>query len=151
MKKAGRKISDTIKKFKAARADDDTEKVLAARRIAFFCGVPVVKVRLLKSSAFSCGVIFMGTSPAIGRTEVLHEYGHVLQLRMMGLPAYLIYVALPSLRGYWSRVPYSEYYSQPWEFAADLLGGAAEERKNYRYTPGACLDCYDYFSYVSRR
>lgn len=56
-------------------------------------------------------------------TTVKHEYGHILQLKLLGPLKYWRFIAFPSMRGYHKHIPYSDYYNQPWERGADYLGG----------------------------
>ena len=69
-----------------------------------------------------------------------HEWGHSMQELIMGTPAYLLFVALPSVINYWvgeyNKYIYSDpdlseklYYSKVWERIADLLGGV--KRNDY--------------------
>lgn len=61
-----------------------------------------------------------------------HEYGHTRQSKYLGW-FYLIIIGLPSLCGnIWDRIAHKNwdwrrsakwYYSQPWEYWADKLGG----------------------------
>ena len=57
---------------------------------------------------------------------IRHEYGHFLQLQNKGYLAYTFEVAIPSFTGSilykMGRLPFN-YYSQPWEYEADQLGG----------------------------
>lgn len=54
---------------------------------------------------------------------VKHEYGHMLQMRLLGPFRFIWYIAFPSMKGYHKHVPYASYYNQPWERGADYLGG----------------------------
>lgn len=62
----------------------------------------------------------------VSETDVLHEYGHQLQSRMLG-PLYLLIVGIPSLiRNIYSRIKKKDekwYYSRFPENWADKLGG----------------------------
>lgn len=107
-------------------------------RLVFYRGAPVLVVKALKQGAFSIGLIVMGESEyrhsVKGLAQTLdHEYGHLLQLLILGLPVYLFLYALPSFICYWSGVPESHYYRLPWEYIADRLGGA--KRKDSRPQP----------------
>lgn len=59
---------------------------------------------------------------------ILHEYGHYLQLQAMGVGNYLFNVAIPSVTGNildrQGKLSV-HYYSQPWEYEADQLGGVS--------------------------
>ena len=63
------------------------------------------------------------------KNKVKHEYGHYLQLQEIGFAKYTYHVAIPSLEGYWNDV--DNYYSQPWEYGADLLGGVDPNVRTY--------------------
>ena len=63
--------------------------------------------------------------------DIKHEYGHHLQFLELGKEKYTKYVAIPSLYGYWSDVDYKDYYSQPWEYGADLYGGVTRDGYTY--------------------
>ena len=52
-----------------------------------------------------------------------HEHGHYEQYKQLGLLKYLFAIAIPSL----THDP-ADYYSQPWEVTADLLGGVTTHR-----------------------
>ena len=58
-----------------------------------------------------------------GNAEVLkHEHGHYEQYKQIGLVKYLFAIALLSL----THDPAENYYSQPWEVTADMLGGVTK-------------------------
>ena len=100
----------------------DEQAVLDAKYLAFYKGTPVIKIPLMKNNAFSIGIIFMGNTVSDEAT-VRHEYGHTLHLLIVGLPSYTFNALIPSLVDFWSNVPYGEYYSEPQEYIADVLGG----------------------------
>lgn len=56
-----------------------------------------------------------------------HEYGHYEHLKQIGLVAYTVTVVEPSIVFYW--LDPDNYYSLPWEYIADKLGGV--NRGNY--------------------
>ena len=51
-----------------------------------------------------------------------HEYGHTRQAKALGVFRYWRYIAIPSMTGYYKKVPYAAYYNQPWERGADVFG-----------------------------
>ena len=67
---------------------------------------------------------------------VRHEYGHIQQLKQLGLEDYLLGVAAPSIFCFWMMQEDSSlrsiYYSLPWEYKANEFGNAAGT-----YTPWA--------------
>ena len=110
---------------RSARLNTDAQEVINAKKFAYYNGVPVFKVSFMGNSAFSCGAIFMG-SDITNPNLVRHEYGHVQQLREIGLMDYLSMVVVPSVTGFIAMqlgvVPAEHYYDQPWEYKADEYG-----------------------------
>lgn len=78
---------------------------------------------------------------------VKHEYGHILQAKALGCIRYWRYIALPSTRGYMKKVPYADYYNQPWERGADALGGVTR----YVHKEGSEQDWESYFLHALPR
>lgn len=57
-------------------------------------------------------------------SEILkHEHGHYEQYKRIGLIKYIFAIAIPSLLN-----DPADYYSQPWEVTADILGGVTIHR-----------------------
>ena len=57
-------------------------------------------------------------------SEILkHEHGHYEQYKRIGLIKYIFAIAIPSLLN-----DPDDYYSQPWEVTADILGGVTTHR-----------------------
>ena len=108
----------------------DEQAVLDAEFFAFYKGISVIKIPNSRD-AFSCGIIFVGNDVCDPNT-VKHEYGHYAHLLLVGIDNYVGRVVLPSVIGYASSVPYDVYYSQPWEYIAEILGGV--NRNNYSYS-----------------
>ena len=104
--------------------------VLNSNYFSSYKGSVFIKLPIGKN-AFSFGFIFLGRKNDNSLT-VRHEYGHYLQLKELGLYKYIKYIAIPSLKGYWGGVGYYEYYSQPWEYGADLYGEV--NRIDYPYS-----------------
>ena len=86
------------------------------------------------------GVIVHAATLTVSYAALHHEWGHSMQELIMGTPAYLLFVALPSVINYWvgeyNKYIYSDpalseklYYSKVWERIADLLGGV--KRNDY--------------------
>lgn len=102
--------------------------------IAFYKGAIVINLPF-EWTAFSYGAIFIGSqysSDDYGETMLNHEYGHYLQLQEYGLYSYTNTIAIPSvtcnLLDRADLLPWT-YYSSPWEYEADQLGGV--KRSNY--------------------
>ena len=112
----------------------DEQVVLDAKFLAFYKGVPVIKLPIGKE-AFSFGIIFLGNdvgSRSDAINTVRHEYGHSVQFAKMGPFRYLQSVAIPSIMG--NLLDRADllpcyYYDQPWEYQADVYGGV--NRGNY--------------------
>ena len=58
---------------------------------------------------------------------------------------YVTKILIPSVNGFWNP-PAIPYYSQPWEYLADLFGGV--ERIGYNHTPNAHQDALDYWAQI---
>ncbi len=98
-------------------------------QITTYRGVPVLVLKCLNYDAFSFGIIVIGKDEyqrcIEGNSVTLeHEYGHVIQLMTVGFPAYVFWYFIPSLIGYRLDLSYDTYYSLPWEYTADMFGGA---------------------------
>jgi hypothetical protein len=61
---------------------------------------------------------------------VRHEWGHFVQLGIMGVGSYIPTVAIPSILS----GDRADYYSLPWERMADFFGGA---NRNKGYAQGS--------------
>lgn len=111
--------------------------------LSFYNGVPVIYIP--GDSSFSFGIIFMGKDG--GDNLLKHEYGHVVQLGLLGFSNYCKYVAVPSISVFWASEQVAwlndSYYSFPWEYQADQFGGAS-----HRYTPWADDISSIYWSFV---
>ena len=114
--------------------NDDEQAVLDAESIAFYKGVPVVKSSIVEGTAFSCGVIIMGSDVA-SEELVRHEYGHTQQLKELGILTYISTVVVPSVTGFMVDViadmSESMYYSLPWERQADIMGNANHDHSGW--------------------
>lgn len=106
--------------------NDDPEAVISSKGLSFYRGIPYIKFPN-GTSAFSAGMVFMGGN-VNSENLVLHEYGHTVQLREIGLQAYLTFVVVPSVTGFVfdqaELLPNGLYFSLPWEYKADEYGGA---------------------------
>jgi RHS repeat-associated protein len=64
-----------------------------------------------------------------------HEYGHVVQARILGHKKYLKYIATPSVAGFIASEVSEDYkkiyFSQPWERGADYYGGVENRDGGY--------------------
>ena len=106
----------------------DENKVLDAKHISAYKGRPAIKRSGPKGRSFSLWALFISPKLAAGDQYAIdvvkHEYGHTVQLKRLGLPAYLAAIGYPSMK---SGLSGREYYSQPWEVTADMYGGVERE------------------------
>ena len=114
----------------------DEQAVLKAKYFSFYRGVPVVKLPI-GTDAFSFGIIFLGSDVgkrADALETVRHEYGHALHYRMAGALSYTVTAFIPSVVGYYfgDEEYQANYYSQVYEYTADILGNV--DRPNYEYS-----------------
>lgn len=86
--------------------------------------------------------IFLDSRCRNPENTLRHEYGHCVQLRMLGLFRYIKYVAVPSVRGFRQRMTTAQYYSQPWEYVADQFGGAIR----FSYEADAASRAWEYWN-----
>ena len=116
---------------------DDEQLVLQYLKrdgIAFYKGAFVFTTDQLGGSAFSFGIIGIGTevldSPGFANT-LNHEYGHYVHMSMIGPVDYFWTTALPSLMfaemTNQQKYPRQYYYDLPWERVADYLGGVERQ------------------------
>ena len=127
---------DLIKDVKRVIYNTSEQKVLDAKVGTFYKGVPVVKLPI-GTDAFSFGIIFLGND--VGKRldaieTVRHEYGHAIHYRMAGALSYTVTAFVPSVIGYhFGGEEYqANYYSQVYEYTADVLGNV--NRPNYSYS-----------------
>ena len=130
---AAETVADTAVAVYDYVTNTDEQVVLDAKFLAFYKGVPVIKLPI-GTNAFSFGFIFLGDE--VDKREdpiatVQHEYGHSIQFLLLGPVKYTTTVAIPSVIGFLNET--DDYYSQPWEYMADQLGGV----KSRSYTSGA--------------
>jgi hypothetical protein len=127
-------VREDLKLIRFDPFNRDEEKVLKARKLSFFKGAAVLRMRG-RSGAF--GVILLDRFE--NASALRHERGHLRQLMLMGVATFLITVALPSalILGPYDKRGRFGYYDAPWEALADMLGGTlhaqtAEFIKNAR-------------------
>lgn len=63
---------------------------------------------------------------------VKHEYGHVVHMSQIGVLNYVFKAAVPSVFSYNLNLNNPEYFSQPWEYIADVLGNVESEGRSYQ-------------------
>ena len=101
----------------------------------FYKGVPTFSADWLNTSGFSFGIIVIG-SKNLERSDfdktLNHEYGHVVQMKEIGMIDYFTMVAIPSLIGAAfaknNETLNKYYYNLPWERSADYFG---DVERNY--------------------
>ena len=114
-------------KLNYLKANDKEEKVLNAHYFSSYKNTFVLKTG--KYSAACLFFIWMGKKVSDPQL-IKHEYGHKLQRKRLGFVKYIGKVFVPSFicHRLWvkNKLPYS-YYSLPWEYEADSLGGVKRE------------------------
>ena len=101
------------------------EKVLASNYFSIYKGVPVVRVDGNRSGSFGVIALTRETNTRINPEDVVrHEYGHVVQMKQLGVFKYAIDIFLPSALEYGG----GDYYSRPWEITADIYGGVQSRK-----------------------
>ena len=116
------------------------EKVLASNYFSIYKGVPVVRVDGSRSGSFGVIALTRETNTRINPEDVVrHEYGHVVQMKQLGVIKYAIDIFLPSALEYGG----GDYYSRPWEITADIYGGVQSRKHS--------IEDIEYgFSYLNR-
>ncbi len=151
-KKRRRQERSVFNKIDKYIHNTDEQVVLDAKVLAFYKGVPAIKLPI-GNNAFPFGWMFIGNGAGNDVNTVRHEYGHCVQFQQMGAIKFTQYVAAPSLQGYWNDVPYDDYFSQPWEYGADMFGGV-QNRTNalgtspYPYSSTAESDWLQYWDTI---
>ena len=101
----------------------DESKVANSRKISFYKGQFVIRVDFDFTShrSFSFGAMFLEKGEST--TTVNHEWGHFIQLSIVGIPKYLLFFGVPSM----ADLGPGYYYNKPWERSADLFGGVSRQ------------------------
>lgn len=100
-----------------------------------------------RPQAASFGIIFIDSRFPNFENTLRHEYGHTVQMKMLGWFRYLRYIARPSVKGYRASLTPLQYYSQPWEYIADVFGGAVRPA----YEKGAPVRAWEYWDQIKRK
>ena len=97
----------------------DESSVLNSDKVSFYKGEFVVREdwKFTNGRSASFGIMFLNKKEN-SKDTVKHEYGHFLQLSIMGVKREVLYFAIPSIFSSGKN-----YYSLPWERSADMLGG----------------------------
>ncbi|MBR2335390.1 MAG: RHS repeat-associated core domain-containing protein [Clostridia bacterium] len=113
--------------------NNDEEKVLKSNYFsAYKCQLVIREDWAFTDGRSASFVIMFLNKNETDINTVKHEYGHYIQLQLLGLRRYIQYVAIPSVNS--GHVPYDKYYSLPYEASADILGDV--QRAGYAYTDG---------------
>lgn len=109
------------------RSNEDELKVLKAHYFSSYKNTFVIKFGSYSGAYLF--FIWMGKK-VMDPCLVKHEYGHKLQRKRLGFFKYIGKVFIPSFLCHKlmlkNKLPYS-YYSLPWEYEADSLGGVKRE------------------------
>ena len=114
----------------------DANLVLSSNKVSFYKGVPVIRYNGPNNSSLSAGIIFLDKTYADVKT-LNHEWGHNVQLWMLGGMNYFAFIMLPSLTGNLlslmdnrvGRWLDENYYNLPWERSADFFGKVTGRHK----------------------
>lgn len=114
------RLREDIRRFD--RHNTEEAPVIAAHYFSCYRGVPVIRYGGARSGSF--GIIFLRRlvndwEPPLAADELRHEYGHIVQLRRLGLLRFALCIGVASWRCWGTGA----YYSKPWEITADLFGG----------------------------
>ena len=123
------------------------QKVIESNWISAYKGKVVIRHPFEGLSSMSLGVIFLNKNEEDQKT-VKHEYGHCVQLDEVGILKYLVFVAAPSVNGYWAGLSDPAYYSQTWEYGADMYGGV--DRGEGYYEDSSLVDHLMYWDMVKK-
>ena len=103
--------------------NSDEGLVLGSSKVSFYKGQAVVRGNFPGCASF--GIMLVDKGDWVKVDTIKHEYGHFIQLGILGLPKFALGIAVPSPIGT-QLVPEEFYHSQPWEVTADILGGASQ-------------------------
>ena len=141
----GNAIGDLVEDYFNYNPNNESEDVaLASHYFSSYNGVLVIRTDGDRSG--SLGIIFLTretNSRDFPQDIVRHEYGHVVQLKQVGLFNYLLGIGLPSWRK-WESV--DDYYSARYEITADILGGV----ESRIYTTAEYYTAFSYLKKVDR-
>ncbi len=104
--------------------NSDETLVTNSLKMSFYKGQLVVRVDFdfTKHRSFSMGAMFLEKGEST--ITVKHEWGHFIQLAIVGVPKYFIFYGIPSMANLGSGY----YYNKPWERSADLFGGVSRQQ-----------------------
>lgn len=119
-------------------------KVLASHYFSSYNGVPVVRTNGDRSGSF--GILFITRETNTRRNAedvVRHEYGHVIQLRKLGVVKYALGIMLPSWQEWDAN---TNYYARRCEITADIYGGV----ESRQYTTAEIYSGFNYLHKVDK-
>jgi RHS repeat-associated protein len=100
--------------------NSDESLVISSSKVSFYKGQAVIRGNFPGCASF--GVMFVDKGNWVNADTIKHEYGHFIQLGILGLPKFTLGIAIPSLIG--TQTYKGHYESQLWERTADWFGGA---------------------------
>ena len=146
-------IGEAFGRFIDFVTNDDEMRALENGPISFYRYRLVVHLPW-DIDPFSFGAIFVGRDAKnwdIAVETMQHEYGHCVHMSQIGVIPYFVTVAIPSLIGH-ANVEYDEYYSQPWEYIPEILGGVTTRPGNngqpYPYSSDASRNAFLYWIFT---
>ena len=122
--------------------NDNENNVLDSKKVSFYKGQLVIRCDFdfTGHRSFSFGIMFLESNVKDPDT-VKHEWGHYVQLGVVGVARFLLLYGIPSMLS--GSNP--KYYSLPWERSADIFGGIAG--RNLPYTANSDIYSILYFIY----
>ena len=102
------------------------DAIKSGAKVTFYMGAPVLSSTIGRSGSF--GAIFFD----VDETEanmLNHEFGHIIQMMILGTSKYLTNVFIPSALQIGVNGDETNYYFKPWEASASILGG--DWNRNY--------------------
>jgi hypothetical protein len=97
--------------------------VLQSRKISYYKGASVFRTNMNASAGFG-GIILLSNSAKddrYGISHLRHEYGHVVQSRLLGIGTFGIIIGIPSMISIMTNP--RDHHNQWFEIWADQLGG----------------------------
>jgi hypothetical protein len=102
------------------RFENRVKNVIRSSKVSFYKGQAVIRGNFPGCASF--GVMLVEKGNYVTPDIIKHEYGHFIQLGILGHRKFIFGIAIPSLIG--TQTYKGHYESLLWERSADLFGGA---------------------------
>jgi len=137
-------ICEDVRKFNWRNTSEAA--ALDSNYFSIYKGMFVVRTNTNRSASFVMMFLTHGEDNwPEGIEDVKHEYGHFIQMQELGILAFAIGIAIPSV----THKPY-DYYNQKWEVTADMFGGVGRTDRAIHRTLAAETAGLEYFSKLRR-